>query len=101
MTGKHFNFLKWLWPGMGVKRWLLLTVLGIASVVVGLALFAKDSVVDFFQKLNDFGNAIMDWLHVDISQGALYVPIGATFILIGLGNQAADESFFRELVDTG
>ena len=70
--------------GMGVKRWLLLTVFGIAFVVVGLALFAKDSVVDFFQRLNDVGNAALDWLHVDLSQGALYVPIGATFVLIGL-----------------
>jgi uncharacterized cofD-like protein len=69
---------------MRVKRWLLMTLIGIAMVVIGLALASKDSVVDFFQRLNDVGDAILDWLHVDISQDALYVPIGVTIILIGL-----------------
>jgi len=84
MNRSTFNWLKWFWPGMRVKRWLLLTVFGIFGVVVGLALASKDSVADYFQWLNDLGDAIVDWLHVDISQGTLYVPIGVTFILIGL-----------------
>jgi uncharacterized cofD-like protein len=84
VTGKTFNGLKWLWPGMRVKRWLLLTVFGVAMVVVGLAFFSKDSANNFFDMLNDIADAVLDWLHVDISRGELYVPIGATFILIGL-----------------
>src|SRR5579864_7415870 len=32
---RFFNFLKWLYPGMRVKRWFLLVILGTLVVTVG------------------------------------------------------------------
>ena len=79
-----FNWLKWFWPGMRVKRWLLVTVLGIALVVVGLALFTNLRALDFLDMLNRVGDTMLDRLHVNISRVSFYVPVGISLILVGL-----------------
>src|SRR4051794_9511624 len=33
---RFFNFLKWLYPGMGVKRWFFLIILGTMIVAAGV-----------------------------------------------------------------
>ncbi len=69
---------------MRVKRWLAFTVVGIAFVVAGLALFTNINGFDFVQLLNTYAEYIADRFHVDPSQQTFYVPAGATLILLGI-----------------
>ena len=85
MTTRAFHVLKWLYPGMRVKRWLVFTVVGIAFVVAGLALFTNIQGWDFISLLNANAEYIADHFHVDPSQQSFYVPAGATLILLGIG----------------
>ena len=42
-------FLKWLQPGLGVKRWIITILLGTTIIAMGLALF----VIDLYRKTPD------------------------------------------------
>lgn len=46
------NFLRWLWPGIGVKRWLMVFVLGVALVSLGVAVMLSGTAV----------RVLADWL---------------------------------------
>ncbi len=81
---KSFNWLKWFYPGMRVKRWLLVTVFGIACVVIGLALFTNLRALDFLDILDDVAAKMLEWFKIDISHSTVFVPFGVTFILLGL-----------------
>ncbi|MDD4899977.1 MAG: YvcK family protein, partial [Candidatus Omnitrophica bacterium] len=37
MQGKFSGILKWLYPGIGVKRWMILAIFGVLLIVVGSA----------------------------------------------------------------
>lgn len=39
------TFLKWLYPGMGIKRWIILSLLGIFLTVVGAWRFSSEKLV--------------------------------------------------------
>lgn len=45
------KFLKWLYPGMGVKRWLLLTFVGTLFVGAGLSIVNNSEVLGLIEKL--------------------------------------------------
>ncbi|HEY3330161.1 MAG TPA: gluconeogenesis factor YvcK family protein [Capsulimonadaceae bacterium] len=78
------NWVKWLYPGMRVKRWLTLTVVGIALVVVGLALLTNLSTLVFFNELNEIANEVYNALHIDISRPKVFIPAGAGIAILGL-----------------
>jgi uncharacterized cofD-like protein len=40
---RRSNFLKWLYPGMHVKRWLLLVMVGVAVMGLGFAYFLREA----------------------------------------------------------
>ncbi len=42
LRGPNQTLLDWLLPGLGVKRWMLVTLVGITFLAVGLALFLLD-----------------------------------------------------------
>ena len=44
-TGKFFDIIKWFYPGMRVKRWMLLSVFGILLIVIGSAQFQVETIV--------------------------------------------------------
>ncbi len=70
--------LKWLYPGMRVKRWLLLTPIGVLFVIVGVTLLWNMRVVDF---LNYAAELVLTKAGVNLSLPHVYMPISAVSIL--------------------
>lgn len=71
------NLLRWLWPGIGVKRWILLFAAGVGLVSLGLAVAVG-------------GNALRvlgDWaLNVGyLLTGTVLTPLWRGVLLIGVG----------------
>ena len=44
----EFDFLKWFYPGMHIKRWLLLTVIGVAVMTFGLSYLVREAYLTGF-----------------------------------------------------
>ena len=44
---KIFKKLKWLYPGIRVKRWILLSILGVAMVILGTGRFIREELLLF------------------------------------------------------
>src|SRR3989304_1611084 len=44
----RFDFLKWFYPGMHIKRWLALLVIGVAVMTFGLAYILREAYVSGF-----------------------------------------------------
>ena len=64
MTGRRFP--RWLYPGMHIKRWLVLLLAGIVILGLGAAIFLRDlyrGAVLFLQPgIEDFGIAAVEAL---------------------------------------
>ncbi len=43
----RYQFIKWLYPGMHIKRWLLLLMAGVAMAGLGMAYFMREVYVSF------------------------------------------------------
>ena len=76
---------KWLTPGIGVKRWLLVILIGITSIALGLTLFVldiyRDTSVEWLRKILlaiSLSN-LPRWL-----RAVIYGGIGAGILFIGL-----------------
>lgn len=76
--------LKWLYPGMRVKRWLLLVPIGIALVIVGVALITNLRAFDYMTLLDDTARTVFLRLGYDISRPGIYVPVSLVIMAIGL-----------------
>ena len=87
------SWLKWLYPGMRVKRWMLLTLLGLLLVVAGIALTVNIGWSDYLERLDD----LMVWTFaktsLDTSDPKVYLPLG--FALISLGLLLVFVSYFQ------
>ena len=79
-----FSWLKWLYPGMRVKRWMSLTLLGIVLVVAGIVLAVNVTWGDYLQYLDDAGVAIFRASGMNISEPKVYLPMGFALITLGL-----------------
>ena len=99
------SWVKWLLPGLFVKRWLFISVLGITLIVLGLAISARLTPVFYFTKL--IGSAIdlfASRLPRHIS-GPIAILIGLVMLWLGqkraLGSitQALMPDNDKELVD--
>jgi uncharacterized cofD-like protein len=44
---RRSRFIKWLYPGMHIKRWLLLLMIGVAMAGLGIAYFLREIYVSF------------------------------------------------------
>src|SRR4030065_318911 len=44
----RFDFLKWFYPGMHIKRWLALMIIGVAIMTFGLAYILREAYVSGF-----------------------------------------------------
>jgi uncharacterized cofD-like protein len=62
--------LKWLHPGMRVKRWLLLALIGLAVALLGLSLYNHAQPMDFLAWGSRFWNGLERRLNVALTQGA-------------------------------
>ncbi|MDR3349526.1 MAG: YvcK family protein [Acidaminococcales bacterium] len=68
------SFLKWLYPGINIKRWIVLLLLGIIFAAAGFALA-------FSRQLADLADAPA----AGADRGNLLTGIGCAFVLAGLG----------------
>jgi len=80
--------LKWLYPGMRVKRWLLLIPVGMSLVIVGVVLLANMRLVDVLgtassKAFEKFGLRLDD-LTTQIVGGGLLVGLGLLLIFVSL-----------------
>lgn len=80
-TRRLKSWLKWLYPGMRVKRWLLLTPIGVFLVVVGIVLFTNMQVVDL---LNDGARLLFNRTGLELTEPRVHVPMSAAAIALGL-----------------
>lgn len=79
-------WLKWLYPGLKVKRWLALASLGLLLLLAGLAVFDDAYFLSLlFSQVSHlfysfWGSSFSWWL------GLFLIGIGATFLIIGFRN---------------
>ncbi|MDB5027937.1 MAG: hypothetical protein JWO66_1626, partial [Candidatus Eremiobacteraeota bacterium] len=78
---RSVDLARWLQPGLGVKRWLLLAVLGATLFVNGVSRYLTDEGTTL--RVNEF----VDWLVAEIFPPAYlsYAFIVAGALLVGLG----------------
>jgi uncharacterized cofD-like protein len=76
-----WSSFKWLYPGMRVKRWLLLVPVGAFAIVVGVVLLANISV---FEYLNSASRVAFTRFGIHLDRPTTYVPVSLGLIVIGL-----------------
>ena len=81
-----WSWLKWLYPGMRVKRWMMLTLVGIALVVAGIIIAVNVTWGSYLQILDNLLYRIFDETngYLDTSDTAIYLPMGLTIVTFGL-----------------
>ena len=75
------NNLKWLYPGMRVKRWLLLIPVGIAMVIAGVVLLGNWHIVDY---LGTLGRESFRHFGIRLDDKTTQIVIGTPLIGLGL-----------------
>ena len=78
------SWLKWLYPGMRVKRWMTVTLAGLILVIAGLGLAVNVTFINYLQMLDDLLVWIFTKTGLNISDPKVYLPLGATLITLGL-----------------
>lgn len=73
--------LKWLTPGLRVKRWMLLIPIGLFPVLLGVVLLMQQQTLGL---LDSLGNLLHDSTRQKLNEPTVYVPIGGALILLGL-----------------
>ena len=73
--------LKWLYPGMRVKRWLMLVPVGVAAVIAGVVLLLNMHIVDL---LGTVGTEAFRRFGIRLDKPGVQLPVGTGMILGGL-----------------
>lgn len=77
--------LKWLYPGMGIKRWFFLAVLGGLLTGVGLdCLFGDGILIQFGGALDRLGIEFADDRGFSLALGLVLLVVGIAGVVIGL-----------------
>jgi uncharacterized cofD-like protein len=76
-----WSSLKWLYPGMHVKRWLMLVPVGAFAIVVGVMLLTNNKVVDY---LNSVASVVYQRFGISLENPATNIPISLGIIALGL-----------------
>ncbi|MDO8589469.1 MAG: YvcK family protein [Armatimonadota bacterium] len=76
-----FSALKWLYPGMKVKRWLLLIPIGVFAILVGVVFLANVNVLDYMDRAAVFAYGRFG---IRLNQPATLIPISLASIAFGL-----------------
>lgn len=79
-----FNSLKWLYPGMKVKRWISLAIAGVVVELLGFALYNHAHPFDILAFANRFWNWISDSTRINLGEEHITLYIGAGLILLGI-----------------
>lgn len=73
---------KWLYPGMGVKRWIVLLTTGIAAVAVGLAVILNTPLLSLVEQRLLGKLQELEWNTFAV--GAILLMLGALFVAIAI-----------------
>ncbi|MDO8683279.1 MAG: YvcK family protein [Armatimonadota bacterium] len=73
--------LKWLYPGMKVKRWLLLIPIGVFAILTGVVFLANINVLDYLERAAKFA---YERFGIQLNQPATLIPISLALIAFGL-----------------
>ncbi len=76
-----FSSLKWLYPGMRVKRWLVLIPVGLALAIAGVVLITNVRIIDI---LGPVWNAAYRRFGLNLHNPATLIAISSALIAIGL-----------------
>jgi uncharacterized cofD-like protein len=79
-----FSWLKWLYPGMRVKRWMFLTLVGIVLVVIGFLILTNILSIDYVEYLDKAINYAFLYLGIRLTSTFVFVLVGVPAMLIGL-----------------
>ncbi|MFZ7101304.1 MAG: gluconeogenesis factor YvcK family protein [Peptococcaceae bacterium] len=75
------EFLKWLYPGLGIKRWLALGIIGFTLVSVGMAIISDTPILGLIELYTK--GLVIDMLGGSIVFGGLVVlSIGSLILII-------------------
>jgi uncharacterized cofD-like protein len=83
MTTGFVRFARWLYPGLGVKRWIFLGLIGVALVVNGIARWFVAEGSEW--RINELVDSVMSDLGIPL--GALpylFAGIGVLFVFLGI-----------------
>lgn len=75
------NNLKWLYPGMRVKRWLLLVPVGLGFGIAGVVLLAG---ISMFSILESVGDAVFVRFGIRLHEPTTKIVVASLLIAIGL-----------------
>lgn len=73
--------LKWLYPGMRVKRWLMLVPVGVTIVIAGVVLLLNMHIIDL---LGTVGTEAFRRFGLRLDKPAVQIPIGIAMVVVGL-----------------
>lgn len=76
-----FSSLKWLYPGMRVKRWLVLIPIGLAFSIAGVVLLANIRIVDL---LGMAGREAFRLFGLDLTHPVVQIPTGIGLVILGI-----------------
>jgi len=77
------SWVKWLYPGMGVKRWLGLLVFGLVLSIVGTVFFTNIKIIDLQQWFNTLSSSTYQKFGRSLTQVDL-IYIGVFILVLGL-----------------
>ncbi len=72
-----FDFLKWFYPGMHIKRWLALTIIGVAMMTFGLSYIVREAYLS--------GYTLPGFMYYATGQFIPRYARGAAFMISALG----------------
>lgn len=73
--------VKWLTPGLKVKRYLILIPLGLVPLILGVALLMRLSIIDYLDRVEKFAEKRAG---IDIGEVTVYLPLGILLVALGL-----------------
>lgn len=90
------DFIKWLYPGIGVKRWLLMVVAGFIFLAISISLITSYGILGLLEfKIKYF---IVNFLGMDVFWGGLFfLVLGITFLIIGFVEVIRARSIYQEV----
>jgi len=78
-----FDFLKWFYPGMHIKRWLVLTIFGVAMMTFGLSYVVREAYLTGFTLPNFMYYVTVQFIPRYV-RGAAYMSFALGLILFSI-----------------
>jgi uncharacterized cofD-like protein len=79
---RSFSLMRWLQPGLGVKRWLLLAIVGAALFVNGVGRYLTDEGITF--QVNEIVDGAVAEMFPPAYLSYVFMTLGAIFVALGI-----------------